>query len=108
MNDLAYAPPSFTDKDGRKVVFVDFTEARYRLELDARADEAAAFSEITFLCDAEGQPAISLRQRHKSASLDRQSVKLEAPKCPDKKGSFKILSRPVTPGAHVPCGREPS
>ena len=35
MNDLAYAPPSFTDKDGRKVVFVDFTEARYRLDFDA-------------------------------------------------------------------------
>ena len=81
--------------------FVDFTEARYRLEFDAGAEEAAAFSELTFLCDAEGHPATSSSRQHKSASLDRQSVKLEAPKCPDKKGSFKILSRPVTPGAHV-------
>ena len=101
MNDLAYAPPSFTDKDGRKVVFVDFTEARYRLEFDARAKKAAAFSEITFLCDAEGHPALSLNQRYKSASLDGQSVKLEDPMCQDKKGLFKILSRPVKPGSHV-------
>ena len=55
MNDLAHAPPSFADKHGRKVVLVDFTEARYRLEFDARAEKAAAFSELTFLCDAEGQ-----------------------------------------------------
>ena len=101
MNDLAYAPPSFTDKNGRKVIFVDFTDARYRLEFDARTPAAAAFSEITFSCDAEGHPAISLSQRVISASLDRQGVTLEDPECPDKKGLFKILSRPVSPGTHV-------
>lgn len=101
MNDLAYAPPSFTDKDGRKVVFVDFTEARYRLEFDAKAKKAVAFSEITFRCDTEGHPAISLNQRHKSVSLDEQSVKLEDPKCQDKKGLFKVLSKPVKPGTHI-------
>ena len=101
MNDLAYAPPSFTDKKGRKVVFVDFTEAQYRLEFDAKAKKAVAFSEITFRCDAEGHPAISLNQRYKSASLDEQGVKLEEPECPDKKRLFKILSRPVSPGTHV-------
>lgn len=101
MNDLAYAPPSFTDKDGRKVVFVDFTEARYRLEFDARAEKAAAISEITFLCDAEGHPAISLNQQHKSAALDGQSIELEDPKRQNKRGLFKILSRPVKPGLHV-------
>ena len=102
MNDLAYAPPSFIDAVGRKVVFVDFTEARYRLEFDARAKEkAAAVSEITFLSDAKGHPAISIGQRVTSATLDGDDVGVEEPECPDKKQLFKILSRSVSPGTHV-------
>ena len=103
MNDLAYAPPSFTDNSGRKVIFVDFTRAEYRLEFDARerAPKAAAFSEIHFLCDAEGYPAISLSQQDVSVSVDGQEVRLVGPDWPDKRGLFKILSSPVSPGAHV-------
>ncbi len=100
MNDLAYAPPSFVDKTGRRVVFVDFTRARYRLELDAGTGEVTAFSDITFLSDAEGHPAISISQRVISAFLNGESVELEDPKCRDKKGLFKILSKPVSPGIH--------
>lgn len=103
MNDLAYAPPSFTDKAGRKVVFVDFTRAAYRLEFDAHEEtrKATAFSEIAFLCDAEGHPAISLSQEEVSVSVDGQGVTLVYPDCPEKRGLFKILSTPVSPGAHV-------
>ena len=121
MNDLAYAPPSFTDKDGRKVVFVDFTEDRYRLELDAGAEEAAASSEITFLCDAEDHPAISsesaaqvrlsrpaeCQARERRLSRSVPAVQLQYRSLPNVVVANGPQFRDATPGLLQRRGQEP-
>ena len=101
MTDLINAPPSFVNSAGQQVVFVDFTHARYRLEFDAAAAEATAFSEITFKADTRGLAAISMNQPVTSAWLDGHDVTLAAQDSPDAKASFKVLSKPVSPGTHV-------
>ena len=101
MNDLVYAPPSFVNADGQRVVFVDFIHARYCLELDAAARTASACSEIRFNADTEGLAAISMTQPVTSACLDGRDVKLDGQYSPDGQTSFKVLSTPVLPGTHV-------
>ena len=101
MTDLINAPPPFVNSAGQQVVFVDFTHARYRLEFDAVAAEATTFSVITFKADKRGLAAISMNQPVTSAWLDGHDVTLTSQDSPDAKASFKVLSKPVSPGIHV-------
>lgn len=101
MSDLIYAPPPFFNADGQKVIFVDFTRAKYRLLFDATAQKARVYSEIDFQADAKGFPAISLNQVVHSACLDGRAIKLQDQYSPDGTASFQILSRRVSPGIHV-------
>ena len=101
MSDIAYAPPSFDNPDGMKVIFVDFTHAKYRLKFDVSAHTATVFSEITFKADDHGLAAIILNQPVISARLDGIDVGVVHQESPDAEASFKVLSKPVSPGAHV-------
>ena len=101
MSDLINAPPSFVNANGEHVVFVDFTHARYQLDFDAKAAEATAHSKITFNVETEGLAAISMNQPITAASLDGHEVTLKDQDSCDKKASFKVLSKPVSPGPHV-------
>ena len=101
MTDLCYAPSPFVNCAGDQVVFVDFIHARYRLEFDAAACRATACSKINFEAQTPGLAAISMNQPIMSASLDRDDVVLVNQESPDGKASFKVLSKPVSPGTHV-------
>ena len=100
MSDLMHAPPSFVNCDGQQIVFVDFTQARYRLEFDAAAAEATVHSEIEFSVETPGLAAICMNQPILAASLDGHAVTLNDQDSPDKKASFKAVSKPVTAGGH--------
>lgn len=101
MTDLTYAPPSFLNADGKRIIFVDFTHAKYRLLFDATAQDSRVYSEITFRADAKGFPAISMNQLVHSACLDGRAIKLLDQHAPDGTASFQILSKRVSPGIHV-------
>ncbi len=47
-SDLDRAPPSFSNSDGKRIVFVDFKEARYDISFDVSAEVALTHSEIRF------------------------------------------------------------
>ena len=100
MNDLAYAPPSFTTLDGKQVIFVDFVETHYTLVFDPTTPNAHVASRITFEAHDAGFPAISLKQPYTSGTLDGESVTLHKPEVKDNTMSFKILSKPASPGTH--------
>ena len=109
MNDLVYAPPPFVNCNDQQVVFVDFAHARYELRFDAAERKASACSQITFKAETSGLPVVSMNQPVTSASLKPRSadssqehtVELKEQHSPDNKASFKVLSKPVTPGAYV-------
>ena len=100
MKDLAYAPPSFTTRDDKKVIFVDFIDAHYTLIFDPTVRDAHVVSKITFETNDQGFPAISLKQPFISGTLDDESVTLDEPKSEDNSISAKILSKPVSRGKH--------
>ena len=100
MTALAYAPPSFLNPDGQRVIFVHFTHAKYHLEFDVRARTASAHTQITFSAYHYGLAAISLNQPVISASLNHLPVQLHTQYSPDGQTSFKVLSLPVSPGSH--------
>ncbi len=75
MTDLTYAPPPFNNCAGQRVIFVDFTHARYRIEFDVATSEAIALSEIDFIANAEGHAAISINQPVTCVNLDGHQVR---------------------------------
>ena len=97
MSDLTYAPPPFLNADGQKVIFVDFTHAKYRLLFDATAQEARVYSEITFQTDAKGFPVISVNQVVHSACLDGRAIKIARSVFPRRNG---IVSDPFKNASH--------
>lgn len=101
MTNLSHAPPDFRNASGQQVIFVDFTSAQYKIELDATAYEAPTRSRIRFRATHKGHPAISMNQPVKSAMLNGHEVELHDQHSPDKKACFKILSTPVSPGTHT-------
>ena len=101
MTDLDYAPPSFTNRDCKKVIFVDFTTAHYQLKFDVGARKATVSSEIRFAANDHGLPVFILNQPILSAHLDGQSVGLACQTSPDEAASFKVVSKSISPGNHV-------
>ena len=101
MTDLDCAPPSFTNSDCVKVIFVDFINAKYELKFDVAAQAATVFSEIEFVADDHGLPVIILNQPVRSAHLDGKGVRLARRKSPDGAACFRVLSKSVSPGKHV-------
>lgn len=99
--DLAYAPPSFTNAAGERVVFVDFTEAEYDLEFDTRGRTAVANSTIRFESDEEGHPALCLWQPVSSATLDGELIDIRTERAPDGAVEFRSLSRSVPRGTYT-------
>ena len=101
MTTLQYAPSSFDNNDEDQVVFVDFNYARYRLEFDAAAPKASAFSEIRFKAATTGLAAVSINQPITYACLDGQNIELKDQLSPDGNASFKVLAKSVSPGTHI-------
>lgn len=101
LSDLDYAPPSFTNEAGEKIVFVDFTEAVYRLEFDAQSRIARVFSTVVFECNSPGFPAFSLRQPVTAITLDGEAVELREEQTPGYHARFKSVSKSVTVGTHI-------
>lgn len=100
LSDLDYAPPPFTNEAGEKIVFVDFTEAVYRLEFDAQNRIARVFSTVVFECDSPGFPAFSLRQPVTVITLDGEAAELREERTPWYRARFKSVSKSVTVGTH--------
>ena len=60
MKDLKFAPPSYCNGDGEKIVFVDFDTANYRLHFDVSKQSVNVRSEIEFDCGERGFPMFDL------------------------------------------------
>ena len=101
--DLVYAPPSY-QRNGERVVFVDFTDALYDIRI--RRGEAsgsvdvAVKSTLEFECGEGGQPAFCMRQPIESLRIDGQAARVIDVQDPDGASEFKIIGVPVAPGRH--------
>jgi hypothetical protein len=54
-SDLRYAPPAFV-KEGKKYVFTDITQAKYKIVYDIAAKKASVKSQITIQCERSRLP----------------------------------------------------
>lgn len=101
--DLAYAPPSF-QRNGQRVVFVDFTDAHYDIRIrrgDASGNvDVTVKSTLEFECADSGLPAFCLRQPIESLSIDGQSARAVEVEDPDGVSQFKVVDAPVAAGRH--------
>jgi hypothetical protein len=103
--DLAYAPPAFELAGGRRVVFVDFTEADCDIRI-RRLDEPGAVdvrvvSRLEFVSGEPGYPAFCLRQPISALTLDGQPAHAVRVRAPDEACEFLRVDRAVSPGAHT-------
>ena len=101
--DLAYAPPSF-QRDGGRVVFVDFTDAHYDIHI--RRGEVAGSVDVTvrstleFECGESGLPAFCLRQPVESLRIDGQLAGAVRVEDPDGVSRFRVADATVAAGRH--------
>lgn len=93
------APPSFTYGDG-EAVFVDFTQANYKITYDFAAKTAVVESLIEFEMPAKGYPIFDLIPEPTSLLLDDRSVTSTLTTDPDKESKFRVLNQLSTPGMH--------
>ena len=101
--DLAYAPPSF-ERDGARVVFVDFTDAHYDVRIRrgeaSGAVDVAVRSTLEFESGEDGLPAFCLRQPIEGLRIDGQPAGVIDVVDPDGVSTFRAVGTPVAAGRH--------
>lgn len=99
-NDMDRAPAAFTTPSGR-AIFVDFTNAEYKIKYDVAARTAIAQSKITFNATSVGQPVFDLVVDATAAKLDGQTVAIETISLPDNASKARMIASVVSIGEHT-------
>jgi len=102
--DLAYAPPSF-QRNGERVVFVDFTDAHYHIHI-RRGDtsgtvDVSVRSTLAFESGEAGMPAFCLRQPVETLRIDGQPASVIEVEDPDGVSRFRVVGTSVAAGRHT-------
>ena len=101
--DLAYAPPSF-ERDGARVVFVDFSDAHYHIRIQrgegSGTVDVAVRSTLEFESEEDGRPAFCLRQPIEGLRIDGQPAAAVDVVDPDGVSGFRAVGVSVAAGRH--------
>ncbi len=101
MKDLKFAPPSYCNGDGEKIVFVDFDTANYRLHFDVSKQSVNVRSEIEFDCGERGFPMFDLgTDAPLQVRLDGWPRASADESAPGTTAPFKIIRWRIDPGRH--------
>ncbi len=93
------APPSFPHKNGN-AVFVDFTDADYRITYDLTAKTAVVESELEFQMPSQGHPIFDLIPEPTDLKLDGNPVSASLTSDPDGESKFRVISTSINTGRH--------
>jgi hypothetical protein len=98
-NDLSHRPKSFSASGG-KAVFVDFTEATYKITYDLTQKKASVRAEISFDAPEAGRPIFDSVQAPTSITLDGSSVTATETKTPSNETTLRVINRMISSGSH--------
>ncbi len=98
-NDLIHRPKSFPVTGGQ-AVFVDFSEAVYKITYDATTKKALVRAEISFDAPEAGLPIFDTVQTPTSIILDGVKVDAVEAKTPSRETTLRYVNRSVSVGSH--------
>lgn len=95
-----HLPPSFAYKSD-KAVFVDFTEATYKITYDISAGLSKVQATMKMNVIEEGHPLFDLIIDPTSVKIDGELITANEVKTPSKETTLRVLSKKVSKGAHT-------
>jgi hypothetical protein len=102
-SDLRYAPPAFV-KEGKKYVFTDITQAKYKIVYDIAAKKASVKSQITFNVKEAGYPLIDsvaeLRQVSIASNFAKRRTSAKKISLPGGTSQAIAIDQAVGPGTY--------
>lgn len=103
-NELEHSPPNFevqNEEIAKKLVFVDFSSAQYKIEFDFEKKEALVRAEIEFYQDSAGFPLFDLvSQQEEKLTIEDEEIAIFTTKSPDKVTTLRFINKKLTPGNH--------
>ncbi len=99
-NSLLHRPKSFETKFG-KAVFVDFTEANYKITYNAEKRAASVEATIKFDAPEAGLPVFDSVEAPSSVVLNGNSVEAKEVSTPSRETTLRIMFGQVGVGSHV-------
>ena len=98
-NDLAHRPKSFSVSNG-KAVFVDFTEATYKITYNVDKRESSIRAEIKFNAPEAGFPIFDSVQDPTLVQIDGVKTEATKTKTPDNETTLRYINKSISTGAH--------
>ncbi len=99
-SDINKRPPAFAYSSG-KAVFVDFTNASYKITYDMKNKLATAEAQINFNSAEAGFPIFDSHAEPTSVIVDGKAASQELINTPSNETKLRIIKTSVSPGAHV-------
>jgi len=98
-DDLSRAPKSFAFQNS-KAVYIDISEAHYRISYDIAAQSASVEATLRFETQEAGYPMLDFVQKATEVTLNGARVQAAEVQTPDRATKMRVISQDVSAGMH--------